>query len=192
MPDINIHNSTPAFIGWQSNDALHSLTEPDRKYNNITLTTRFDTARPYFELSVLIRLKEIRLRYGPQEAIRKKSTCLILRLQLGLSRNLDVIVPQHDFVSLYGGQGVKVVRLSAQTGRLPPLYSESTSPPPSAVAYQQKRSRQDSHDDCDNAMLQIWAVLTTMEGRDAGMEALENRIDVRKKAWKSFKSALHF
>lgn len=124
MPDINIHNSTPAFIGWQSNDALHSLTEPDRKYNNITLTTRFDTARPYFELSVLIRLKEIRLRYGraggqqqfsavsscmpvyrqylvpglhrnppPQEAIRKKSTCLILRLQLGLSRNLDVIVP---------------------------------------------------------------------------------------------------
>ncbi|KAH7461487.1 hypothetical protein FoTM2_017120 [Fusarium oxysporum f. sp. vasinfectum] len=99
---------------------------------------------------------------------------------------------QHDFVSLYGGQGVKVVRLSAQTGRLPPLYSESTSPPPSAVAYQQKRPRHDSHDDCDNAMLQIWAVLTTMEGRDARMEALENRIDVRRKAWKSSKSALHF
>ncbi|EXK77105.1 hypothetical protein FOQG_18178 [Fusarium oxysporum f. sp. raphani 54005] len=114
MPDINIHNSTPAFIGWQSNDALHSLTEPDPKYNNITLTA----------------VKELR--------------------------------------------------------------SESTSPPPSAVAYQQKRPRHYSHDDCDNAMLQIWAVLTTMKGRDARMEALENRIDVRRKAWKSSKSALHF
>lgn len=265
MPDINIHNSTPAAIGWQWNDALHSLTEPDPKYNIITLTTRFDTTCSFFELSVPIKLKDVRLKEDkagdnsisalllrvcpsivntlsltsiatPPEAMRKKFTSPILRLDLRLSRNLDVVVPsnaeepivpsraasgvvldairqlsnttslsifvqdaelfhtqlhsisnafsqglyksvrsgQHDFVSLYGGQGAKIIHLSAQTGQLPPPYTESTSPPPSAVTYQQKRPRRDSHDDRDNAMSQIWAVLANMKERDTRMEALEN------------------
>ncbi|KAJ4125600.1 hypothetical protein NW765_001374 [Fusarium oxysporum] len=265
MPDIGIHNTTPAVIGWQRNNALHFLTEPDPNYNNITLTTRFDTTCSFFELSVPIKIKGIRLkddkagdnsisalllRICPStvkslsltsiatapEAIRKKFTSAILRLDLGLGRNLDVVVPsnaeepivpgraasgvvldairqfsnttslsiyvqdselfntqlqsisnafsqglykssrsaQHDLVSLYGGRGAKMIHLSAETGQLPPPYTESTSPPPSASTYQQKRPRRDSHDDCDNAMSQIWVVLAKMKERDARMEALEN------------------
>ncbi|KAF9780342.1 hypothetical protein IL306_000627 [Fusarium sp. DS 682] len=265
MPDIHIHNSTPAVIGWQWKDALHYLTEPDPKYNNITLTTRFDTTCSFFELSVPIKIKDIRLKddkagdnsisalllricpssvntfsVAPSttapEAIQKKFASHILRLDLELNRNLDVVVPsnaeepiipgraasgvvldairqlsnttslsiyvqdaapfhsqlqslsnafsqglyksvrtgQHDLVSLYGGRGAKIIQLSAQTGHLPPPYTESTSPPLSASTYQQKRPRRDPHDDRDNGMAQIWAVLAQMKERDARMEALEN------------------
>ncbi|KAH7201393.1 hypothetical protein DER44DRAFT_668785, partial [Fusarium oxysporum] len=182
----------------------YSLTKPDPKYNIITLTTRFDTIYLFFELSMLIKLKDIRLKEDkagdnsisalllrvcpsivntlsltfiatPPEAIRKKFISPILRLDLRLSRNLNVVVPsnakepiipsraasgvvldairqlfnttslsifvqdarlfymqlhsisnvfsqglyksvrsrQYDFVSLYGGQGAKIIHLSA-------------------------------------------------------------------------------
>ncbi|RBA15972.1 hypothetical protein FPRO05_12193 [Fusarium proliferatum] len=54
---------------------------------------------------------------------------------------------RHDLESLYGGKGAKVVRLSAETGQLPPSYNEITSPPTKSLSppsYQRKRRRQDS------------------------------------------------
>ncbi|KAF4450033.1 hypothetical protein F53441_6817 [Fusarium austroafricanum] len=261
MPDIDIHKSTPAVIEWQSDDASHSLIEPDPKFGNITFTTSFDTACSFFELSVPIKIKHTRLKDdkdGDQsisaliirinaaavntlsfastttapDLIQKKLTSRasrLTRLDFRLGRNLDVLVPKnaeeplvparvhsgnvldairqlsnstslsvyiqdavlsveelqtissacsqglvkaggsdrHDLKSLYGGKGAKVVRLSAQTGQLPPPYNEITSPPPSAQSpptYQRKRRRQDSEPEVGDATTKPSAVLGKEEG----------------------------
>ncbi|KAG4279117.1 hypothetical protein FPRO04_13726 [Fusarium proliferatum] len=97
----------------------------------------------------------------------------------------SVVAPRFSAIHqehIQGGQGAKVVRLLVQTGQLPPPHTESPFPPPSAVAYQQKRARDD---DRGNVMLQIWAVLANMEDHDArewnrhpkeGMEELPERL----------------
>ncbi|RKK19223.1 hypothetical protein BFJ66_g17785, partial [Fusarium oxysporum f. sp. cepae] len=81
---------------------------------------------------------------------------------------------QHALASLYGGNGAKIIRLSAQTGQSPPPYREITPPPPSAPIYNKKRSRQDSQNERDNDIAQIWAVLAKIKERDTRNEALEN------------------
>ncbi|KAG6995993.1 hypothetical protein FOFC_07591 [Fusarium oxysporum] len=265
MADVNINNTTPAVIGWQWNDAACSLTEPDPKFSDITLTTRFDTTCSLFELSVPIKIKDIRLKddkggensistlllricpstvdtfsfasttTGP-ESTRPKFTSYVTRLDFRLNKSLDVLVPtnaqdpliparaysgvvldairqlsnatplsiyvqdtvlsnkdlqclsdafnqglfksvrssQHALASLYGGNGAKIIRLSAQTGQSPPPYREITPPPPSAPIYNKKRSRQDSQNERDNDIAQIWAVLAKIKERDTRNEALEN------------------
>ncbi|KAI3573033.1 hypothetical protein IWW34DRAFT_584496, partial [Fusarium oxysporum f. sp. albedinis] len=122
MADVNINNTTPAVIGWQWNDAACSLTEPDPKFSDITLTTRFDTTCSLFELSVPIKIKDIRLKddkggensistlllricpstvdtfsfasttTGP-ESTRPKFTSYVTRLEFRLNKSLDVLVP---------------------------------------------------------------------------------------------------
>ncbi|PCD21518.1 hypothetical protein AU210_016479 [Fusarium oxysporum f. sp. radicis-cucumerinum] len=265
MADININNTTPAVIGWQSNDAAFSLIEPDPKFSDITLTTRFDTTCSLFELSVPIKMKEIRLkgdkggensistlllRICPStvdtfsfasattspESTRPKFTSYVTRLDFQLNKTLDVLVPtntqdppiparaysgiildairqlsnvtslsiyvqdtvlsdrdlqclsdafsqglfksvrssQHALASLYGGNGAKIIRLSAQTGQNPPPYREITPPPPSAPIDNKKRPRQDSQNERDNDIAQIWAVLAKIKERDTRNEALEN------------------
>ncbi|RKK49330.1 hypothetical protein BFJ69_g18095, partial [Fusarium oxysporum] len=118
MADININNTTPAVIGWQWNDAACSLIEPDPKFSDITLATRFDTTCSLFELSVPIKIKDIRLKddkggensistlllricpstvdtfsfasttTGP-ESTRPKFTSYVTRLDFRLNKSLD-------------------------------------------------------------------------------------------------------
>ncbi|KAM5528297.1 hypothetical protein FOXYSP1_19566 [Fusarium oxysporum f. sp. phaseoli] len=231
MADININNTTPAVIGWQWNDAACSLIEPDPKFSDITLTTRFDTTCSLFELSVPIKIKDIRLkddkggensistlllRYALVQSIRflptnaqdpliparaysgvvldairqlsnvtplsiyvqdtvlsnKDLQCLSDAFSQGLFKS--VRSSQHALASLYGGNGAKIIRLSAQTGQSPPPYREITPPPPSAPIYNKKRSRQDSQNERDNDIAQIWAMLAKIKERDTRNEALEN------------------
>ncbi|KAF5666072.1 hypothetical protein FHETE_6373 [Fusarium heterosporum] len=264
MADVNVHNTTPAVIGWQWNDATCSLSEPDPKFSDITLTTRFDTTCSLFELSIPIKIKDIRLkddkagdngistlllRICPStidtfsfasaatapESTRPKFSSSVTRLDFKLNQTLDILVPtnaqdpiipgrahsgvvldairqisnstslsiyiqdavlsktdlqslsdafdqgiykstrssRHAIASLYGGNGAKIIRLAAQTGQNPPPYHETTPPPPSAPLYSKKRPRQDSHDERDNDITRIWAVLANMKERDARTEALE-------------------
>ncbi|KAK7575203.1 hypothetical protein V3481_017167 [Fusarium oxysporum f. sp. vasinfectum] len=246
MADININNTTPAVIGWEWNDSACSLIEPDPKFSDITLTTHFDKTCSLFELSVPIKIKDIRLkddkggensvstlilRICPStvdtfsfastttgsESTRPKFTSYVTRLDFRLSKSLDVLVPasaqepliparaysgavldsirqlsnatslfiyvqdnvlskndlqyltdafsqglfksvrssQHALARLYGGNGAKIIRLSAQTGQSPPPYREITPPPPSAPIYNKKRPRQDSQNERDNDIAQI-------------------------------------
>ncbi|KAM0211975.1 hypothetical protein ACHAPA_006009 [Fusarium lateritium] len=62
MADLEICNVTPAVVGWQWDSVDCFLSEPDPKFSDITLTTRFDTATSLFELSIPIKLKDIRLK----------------------------------------------------------------------------------------------------------------------------------
>ncbi|KAH6956194.1 hypothetical protein DER45DRAFT_261603 [Fusarium avenaceum] len=62
MADLEICNVTPAVVGWQWDGVGCSLSEPDPKFSDITLTTRFDTTCSLFELSIPIKLKDIRLK----------------------------------------------------------------------------------------------------------------------------------
>ncbi|ENH66600.1 hypothetical protein FOC1_g10000237 [Fusarium oxysporum f. sp. cubense race 1] len=233
--------------------------------SDITLTTHFDKTCSLFELSVPIKIKDIRLkddkggensvstlilRICPStvdtfsfastttgsESTRPKFTSYVTRLDFRLSKSLDVLVPasaqepliparaysgavldsirqlsnatslfiyvqdnvlskndlqyltdafsqglfksvrssQHALARLYGGNGAKIIRLSAQTGQSPPPYREITPPPPSAPIYNKKRPRQDSQNERDNDIAQIWAVLAKIKERDTRNEALEN------------------
>jgi hypothetical protein len=71
----------------------------------------------------------------------------------------------HDFSSLYGGNGAKVIHLSAQTGQLPPSYNEIGSPFPSAHINPLKRRRQDSQAERSDAPTELQALLGKMEAR---------------------------
>ncbi|KAM0288929.1 hypothetical protein ACHAO9_006437 [Fusarium lateritium] len=261
MADLEICNVTPAVVGWQWDGVECSLSEPDPKFSDITLTTRFDTTTSLFELSIPIKLKGTRLkddkgdnnistlllRICPStvdafsfasisavpKATRPKFTSST-RLDFRLNQTLDILVPtnaqdpliparahsgvildairqisnvttlsiyiqdavlsdihlqqlsdafsqglyksirQHDLSNLYSGKGAKIIHLSAQTGQNPPPYRELTPPPPSAPIYTKKRPRQDSHNECDNDISKIWAVLATLKERDLRTEALEN------------------
>ncbi|KAM0198501.1 hypothetical protein ACHAPI_004025 [Fusarium lateritium] len=62
MADLEICNVSPAVVGWQWDGVDCSLSEPDPKFSDITLTTRFDTTTSLFELSIPIKLKDIRLK----------------------------------------------------------------------------------------------------------------------------------
>ncbi|RGP69271.1 hypothetical protein FLONG3_7907 [Fusarium longipes] len=255
MSDLNIDKSTPAVIEWPWGDATRSLIEPDPKYADITLTTRFGTTCSFFELSIPIKIKHTRLKDDKDgdssvsavflriyssavkglsfssttapEIIQKKLTSHTTRLDFQLDEVVDIIVPQnadeplipargqsgivldairqisnttvlsvyiqdailsgaqmqqisdacsqgcsksalsdeHDLSSLYGGRGAKFVRLSAQTGQLPPPYHEIASPPPSAPINKLKRRRCDSEVDRAGAATELEAILGKMEAR---------------------------
>lgn len=71
----------------------------------------------------------------------------------------------HRFSSLYGGNGAKFIRLSAETGQLPPSYNKIGSPPPSAPINPLKRRRQDSEAERSDAATELQALLGKMEAR---------------------------
>ncbi|KAI8396314.1 hypothetical protein FOFC_20861 [Fusarium oxysporum] len=240
MADININNTTPAVIGWEWNDSACSLIEPDPKFSDITLTTHFDKTCSLFELSVPVKIKDIRLkddkggensvstlilRICPStvdtfsfastttgsESTRPKFTSYVTRLDFQLSKSLDVLVPASTQEPLiparaYSGTVLDSIRqlsnatslsiyvqdnvlskndlqyltdafsqgLFKSTGQSPPPYREITPPPPSVPMYNKKRPRQDSQNERDNDIAQIWAVLAKIKERDTRNEALEN------------------
>ncbi|RKK08351.1 hypothetical protein BFJ68_g17772 [Fusarium oxysporum] len=111
-----------------------------------------------------------------EEYLRKQDMETLLSFHDAFNQGLfkSVRSSQHALASLYGGNGAKIIRLSAQTGQSPPPYREITPPPPSAPIYNKKRSRQDSQNERDNDIAQIWAVLAKIKERDTRNEALEN------------------
>jgi FtsZ-binding cell division protein ZapB len=141
MSDINIDKSTPAVIEWQWGDATRSLIEPDPKYANITLTTRFDTTCSFFELSIPIKIKHTRLKDDKEgdgvsalflricpstvktfsfastttapNAIQKKLTSRTTRLDFRLDRHVDILVPKNSDEPLIPARGQSGIVLDA-------------------------------------------------------------------------------
>jgi hypothetical protein len=124
MSDINIDESTPAVIEWQSGDATLSLIDPDPKYASITFTTRFNANTSFFELSIPIKVKNTRLKDDkdgdnsvsalilricssavntlsfatttkPPDAIQKKLESRTTRLDFELNQTFNTLVPKN-------------------------------------------------------------------------------------------------
>ncbi|KAL6924093.1 hypothetical protein ACHAPO_011342 [Fusarium lateritium] len=100
-----------------------------------------------------------------QDGVLSNSQLQSISDACGQNCSKSVRSDDYDLSSLYGGDGAKIIHLSAQTGQLPPSYNEIGSPPPSAPINPLKRRRQDSGAERSDATTELQAILGKMEAR---------------------------